>query len=156
MYLFLFVLSGVPSLVAYWALASMYGACKNLKVSISRGISKSRTRSSLGCTRERTKFPYRSSTMRTMTARMNSRVCPSLSCPILTFDFCTGDMFDILEQRHDWAKFSFTPELFKHVFTKLIPSHSREQEQDQVQDHYDRDDDFYGWYISPHLDLLTS
>lgn len=50
-------------------------------------------------------------------------------------------MLDILEQRHDWAKFNFTPELFKHVFLKLIPDvvmHTQDQDEDQVRDHYDR------------------
>lgn len=46
-----------------------------------------------------------------------------------------------MEQRHDWAKFNFTMELFKYVFTVLIPvviSHSQLQDEEQVRDHYDR------------------
>jgi hypothetical protein len=46
-----------------------------------------------------------------------------------------------MEQRHDWAKFNFTMELFKYVFTVLIPvvvSHSQMQDEEQVRDHYDR------------------
>ncbi|KAK0463630.1 uncharacterized protein EV420DRAFT_1519212 [Desarmillaria tabescens] len=34
MYLFLLVLSGIPSLVAYWVSTSMYGARKNQKVTL--------------------------------------------------------------------------------------------------------------------------
>ncbi len=51
-------------------------------------------------------------------------------------------MLDIMEQRHDWAKFTFTPELFKYVFTSLIPEvivHSKSQDEEQVRDHYDRE-----------------
>ena len=50
-------------------------------------------------------------------------------------------MLDILEARHDWAKMVFTPELFKHVLTQLIPDvlwHSKSQDEEQVRDHYDR------------------
>jgi len=46
-----------------------------------------------------------------------------------------------MEQRHDWAKFNFTLELFKYVLTVLIPvvlSHSQMQDEEQVRDHYDR------------------
>lgn len=52
-----------------------------------------------------------------------------------------GDVLDIMEQRHDWAKFNFTLEMFKYVFTVLIPdviTHSRDQDEVQVRDHYDR------------------
>lgn len=46
-----------------------------------------------------------------------------------------------MELRHDWASFEMTPELFKHVFMKLIPDvifHSQGQDEEQVRDHYDR------------------
>ena len=47
----------------------------------------------------------------------------------------------MLEQRHDWAKMVFTPELFKYVLFNLIPDvirHTEEQDTEQVRDHYDR------------------
>lgn len=53
----------------------------------------------------------------------------------------SGDVLDIMEQRHDWARMTFTPELFKYVFTVLIPeviSHSQSQDEEQVRGHYDR------------------
>jgi sphingolipid C9-methyltransferase len=46
-----------------------------------------------------------------------------------------------MELRHDWAAMVFTPELFRHVFLKLIPDviiHSEHQDEEQVRDHYDR------------------
>jgi hypothetical protein len=46
-----------------------------------------------------------------------------------------------MEQRHDWAKMTFTPELFKYVFMEFIPEvivHSKSQDEEQVRDHYDR------------------
>jgi hypothetical protein len=51
-------------------------------------------------------------------------------------------VLDILELRHDWASFVFTPELFKHVFFRLIPDvvmHTESQDAEQVRDHYDRE-----------------
>ena len=50
-------------------------------------------------------------------------------------------MLDILEQRHIWANFQFTPELFKYVLTQMLPEvimHSKSQDEEQVRDHYDR------------------
>jgi hypothetical protein len=61
-----------------------------------------------------------------------------------------GDVLEILEQRHDFVSFQMTPELFKYVLFNLIPEvivHSQSQDEDQVRDHYDRGDDFYGWYV---------
>jgi sphingolipid C9-methyltransferase len=45
-----------------------------------------------------------------------------------------------------------TPELFKYVLFTLIPEvvvHSSNQDEEQVREHYDRGDDFYGWYVTP-------
>ena len=52
-----------------------------------------------------------------------------------------GDVLDVMEARLDWAKMSFTPELFKYVFTQLLPEvivHSQSQDEEQVRGHYDR------------------
>jgi hypothetical protein len=46
-----------------------------------------------------------------------------------------------MELRHDWARFVFTPELFKYVLFNLIPDvimHTESQDEEQVRDHYDR------------------
>jgi hypothetical protein len=79
----------------------------------------------------------------------------------------TGDVLETLEARHDWAKMTFTPELFKYVFTQMIPEiivHSQNQDEEQVRGHYDRKllrflcwpqrssvftggDDFYEWFV---------
>lgn len=69
-----------------------------------------------------------------------------------------GDMLDVLEYRHDWAKFSFTYGLFKFFLTGMIPEvlmHSRSQDEEQVRDHYDRGDDFYSWFLGPRM-IYTS
>ncbi|KAK0211155.1 sphingolipid C9-methyltransferase [Desarmillaria ectypa] len=145
-YLFLLVLSGVPTTVAYWTLASMYGARKNQKVTLpGKDIEEYIEIKDVELSRlykGKEKIPMQVFHDAYFDGKAEFK----------------GDVLDILEQRHDWAKFTFTPELFKHVFTKLIPdviSHSREQDQDQVQDHYDRGDDFYEWFLGPRM-IYTS
>jgi len=66
------------------------------------------------------------------------------TCQILTH--VLGDVLDIMEHRHDWAKMNFTVELFKYVVTVLIPEvliHSQDQDQEQVRGHYDRMSTFH-------------
>ena len=88
-----------------------------------------------------------------------------------------GDCLEIMEMRHDWATFNFTPGVFKHFLTGFIPEmliHSRSQglclifniimgvpqansvaDEEQVRDHYDRGDDFYAWFLGPRM-IYTS
>lgn len=86
-----------------------------------------------------------------------------------------GDCLEIMEYRHDWASFGFTMGLFKHFLTGMVPEmlvHSRGQglshprsnlenmvligtDEEQVRDHYDRGDDFYGWFLGPRM-IYTS
>jgi cyclopropane fatty-acyl-phospholipid synthase-like methyltransferase len=88
-----------------------------------------------------------------------------------------GDMLEILEWRHDWSKPRFTLGLIKHFLFGFIPEmilHSRSQgmlqttnpnqcyrwltcnlDEEQVRDHYDRGDDFYGWFLGPRM-IYTS
>lgn len=94
-----------------------------------------------------------------------------------------GEVLDVMEYRHDWASFAFTPEvsclfsedwnhmgeherdctdsfyqLFRYVFMNLIPDvilHSQSQDEEQVRDHYDRGDDFYSWFLGPRM-IYTS
>ncbi|KAL8717063.1 MAG: hypothetical protein Q9225_005661 [Loekoesia sp. 1 TL-2023] len=65
-----------------------------------------------------------------------------------------GDALEILEYRHDWANWKFTFSLFRFFFTGMIPEvimHTRSQDEEQVRDHYDRGDDFYGWFLGPRM-----
>ncbi|KAF2832001.1 S-adenosyl-L-methionine-dependent methyltransferase [Ophiobolus disseminans] len=69
-----------------------------------------------------------------------------------------GDMLEILEWRHDWSKPRFTLGLIKHFLFGFLPEmilHSRSQDEEQVRDHYDRGDDFYGWFLGPRM-IYTS
>ncbi|KAJ6523750.1 S-adenosyl-L-methionine-dependent methyltransferase [Mycena capillaripes] len=65
-----------------------------------------------------------------------------------------GDVLETIEQRHDWAKFTFTPELFRYDFMNFIPEIINQHEE-QVLDHYDGGDDFYLWYLGPRI-IYTS
>jgi len=69
-----------------------------------------------------------------------------------------GDALEIMEYRHDWANFRFTLSLFWFFLTGMIPEvimHTRSQDEEQVRDHYDRGDDFYGWFLGPRM-IYTS
>ncbi|KAF9157181.1 hypothetical protein DFQ27_005791 [Actinomortierella ambigua] len=69
-----------------------------------------------------------------------------------------GDCLEILENRHDWARFSMTVSQAKFFVTQWIPEllwHSKKQDEDQVRDHYDRGDDFYEAFLGPRM-IYTS
>ncbi|KAI9840812.1 MAG: Sphingolipid C9-methyltransferase 2 [Sclerophora amabilis] len=69
-----------------------------------------------------------------------------------------GDALDVMEYRHDWASFRFTLSLFRYFLTGMLPEvimHTRSQDEEQVRDHYDRGDDFYGWFLGPRM-IYTS
>ena len=106
--------------------------------------------------------------MPTLMARLNLKVSITflIVCLAVLISCMAGDVLDIMEQRHDWAKMTFTFELFKYVFCNLIPEvvvHSQSQDEEQVRGHYDRKhlflvltrpslislftggDDFYEW-----------
>ncbi|KAL9618374.1 MAG: hypothetical protein Q9160_006882 [Pyrenula sp. 1 TL-2023] len=69
-----------------------------------------------------------------------------------------GDALEAMEYRHDWASFKFTMSLYRFFLTGMIPElimHTRSQDEEQVRDHYDRGDDFYGWFLGPRM-IYTS
>ena len=69
-----------------------------------------------------------------------------------------GDILEAMEYRHDWAQFRFTLSLFRYFLLGMLPeviSHSRSQDEEQVRGHYDRGDDFYGWFLGPRM-IYTS
>jgi sphingolipid C9-methyltransferase len=69
-----------------------------------------------------------------------------------------GDCLDVMEYRHDWASFRFTMNLYWFFLTGTIPEmimHTKSQDEEQVRDHYDRGDDFYGWFLGPRM-IYTS
>jgi len=145
-YLFMFLLTGAPTAVGYWAFNSIYGARRNEKVTLpGKDIEEYITIKDAEL-----KKVYKGKEKMPMQlfhdAYFDGKV-----------DF-NGDVLEILEQRHDWAKMNFTFELFKYVFTIFLPEvivHSQSQDEEQVRGHYDRGDDFYGWFLGPRM-IYTS
>ncbi|TFK19142.1 sphingolipid C9-methyltransferase [Coprinopsis marcescibilis] len=145
-YLFVAALTGVPITLAYWTLMSTYGGRINQKVQLpGKDIETYIT---------------------IKDAELKALYHGKEKIPIQVFHDAyfdgkidvNGDVLDILEQRYDWARFNFTYELFKYVITVFIPEvvvHSQEQDQEQVQGHYDRGDDFYSWFLGPRM-IYTS
>ncbi|RDA91944.1 hypothetical protein CP533_1310 [Ophiocordyceps camponoti-saundersi (nom. inval.)] len=66
-----------------------------------------------------------------------------------------GDCLDVMEYRHDWASFRFTIGLIKFFLLGMIPELIMHTHEEQVRDHYDRGDDFYGWFLGPRM-IYTS
>ncbi|THH15195.1 hypothetical protein EW146_g5245 [Bondarzewia mesenterica] len=141
-YLFLVILLGVPITVGYWTVMSRYGARKNEKVKLpGKDIEEYITIND---------------------AELKEKYHGKEKIPMQIFHDAyfdgkidiNGDVLDTLEQRHDFTKMIFTPELFKYVFTRFIPEvivHSQSQDEEQVRDHYDRGDDFYEWFLGPRM-----
>ncbi|KAL5523758.1 hypothetical protein ACEPAG_7931 [Sanghuangporus baumii] len=141
-YWFLVILLALPITIGYWLYASTYGKRKNEKVILpGKDIEH-----------------Y----IRFVDINLTKYYGGQEKIPMQVFHDAyfdgkvefKGDVLDILEMRHDWASFQFTPELFKYVFTRLIPDvifHTQSQDETQVRDHYDRGDDFYGWFLGPRM-----
>ncbi|ORY97447.1 S-adenosyl-L-methionine-dependent methyltransferase [Syncephalastrum racemosum] len=69
-----------------------------------------------------------------------------------------GDPLEVMELRHDWAAFQFSFGQFKFFLTQWLPEtfwHSKHQDKVQIQDNYDRGDDFYEAFLGP-LMVYTS
>ncbi|ODN76521.1 hypothetical protein L202_05188 [Cryptococcus amylolentus CBS 6039] len=142
-YWFLFVLSGVPTAIGYWYLKSKFGKPINEKLALpNRGLEYY--------------LDIKDKALR------DKYVLGGKKIPMQVFHDAyfdkkiefKGDILDVLEYRHDWASFEFTPELFRYVFMNLIPDvvlHSQSQDEEQVRDHYDRGNDFYSWFLGPRM-----
>ncbi|KDR79101.1 hypothetical protein GALMADRAFT_242965 [Galerina marginata CBS 339.88] len=145
-YLFVFVLAGIPTTVGYWAFVSIYGARRNEKVVLpGKDIE-----TYITIKDHELKQLYKGKEKIPMQVFHDAYFDGKI-------DF-NGDVLEIMEQRHDWAKMNFTLELFKYVFTVFLPEvivHSQSQDEEQVRGHYDRGDDFYEWFLGPRM-IYTS
>lgn len=69
-----------------------------------------------------------------------------------------ADCLEVMEYRHDWATFNFTPSLFRFIFfdfARDVIFHSRSQDEDQIRPNYDRGNDHYAWFLGPRM-IYTS
>ncbi|KIY44320.1 sphingolipid C9-methyltransferase [Fistulina hepatica ATCC 64428] len=145
-YLFLLLLTGVPTVVAYWTLISVYGRRVNEKVTLpSKNIEEYITIKD-----PELKRIYGGKSKMAMQVFHDAYFEGKVDIK--------GDVLETLEYRHDFTNMHFTPELFRYVFLRLIPDvvrHTQDQDEDQVRDHYDRGDDFYSWFLGPRM-IYTS
>jgi sphingolipid C9-methyltransferase len=145
-YLFLTALLGVPITIAYWTLMSMFGPRKNEKVVLPGkdieeyiNIKDPELRARY---HGKEKIPMQTFHDAYFDGKIDfNGISPFVPLGISLTASHVGDVLDILEARHDWAKMVFTPELFKYVLTQMIPEiivHSESQDEEQVRGHYDR------------------
>lgn len=149
-YLFMVVVVGIPTTIAYWTLMSMFGRRKNEKILLpGRALEEYLTIND-----EELKKKYHGDHKIPMQIfhdayfegkidfnGKSARIAAFFAIRFLILSTRLGDVLDVMEQRHDWAKMIFTPALFKYVFFNLIPEvikHTEAQDEEQVRDHYDR------------------
>ncbi|KAK5012940.1 hypothetical protein LTR60_004121, partial [Cryomyces antarcticus] len=145
-WIFFAILTAIPILMTFWTVASSMSPRKNEKASYP------------GAPVEHYLTFHKASD--------RARYHGKSKIPMETFhemyfagdvDF-NGDALEVIEYRHDWANFRFTLSLFWFFLTGMIPEvimHTRSQDEEQVRDHYDRGDDFYGWFLGSRM-IYTS
>ncbi len=66
----------------------------------------------------------------------------------------TGDIYDFLRNRNDHVKYSLTLRHLRWAVTNFIPEvaiHSKDQDRRIVREHYDRGNDFFGWFLGERM-----
>ena len=145
-FLFLLTVSALPILVAYWSVVSTFAPRLNEKAKLpNRGVEyylNFHEKEDAEKYKGRSKIPMETFHEMYFAGKVSFR----------------GDCLEALEFRHDWASFRFTISLFKFFLFGMMPEvlvHSRSQDEEQVRDHYDRGDDFYGWFLGERM-IYTS
>jgi sphingolipid C9-methyltransferase len=65
-----------------------------------------------------------------------------------------GDIYAFLEDRNLFVKYSLTQQHFRWAVTNFVPEaviHSKSQDERIVREHYDRGDDFFGWFLGERM-----
>ena len=65
-----------------------------------------------------------------------------------------GDLDKFLDARDELVTYNLTPAHFKFFFTNFIPEvaiHSKKQDERIVREHYDRGNDFFGWFLGERM-----
>ncbi|CAK9782923.1 S-adenosyl-L-methionine-dependent methyltransferase [Cutaneotrichosporon oleaginosum] len=147
MYLFLFVVLFVPLTIGYWIVMSRYGPPINDKMPLpNRPLS-----------------DYYTITDEEMRAKWDGKKMPMQIWHDAYFDgkieLAPGmSCLDVLEYRYDWSRFELSFDNFRYVLFNLIPDvifHTKQQDEDQIRDNYDRGNDFYSWFLGPRM-IYTS
>lgn len=70
-----------------------------------------------------------------------------------------GDIHDLLENRNRFVTYALTPRQVGWALTRFIPDvalHSKERDERIVRAHYDRGDDFFGWFLGERMIHTTA
>jgi sphingolipid C9-methyltransferase len=65
-----------------------------------------------------------------------------------------GDIYAFLRNRNAFVKYTLTPQHFRWAITNFIPEtvvHTKRQDKRIVRSHYDRGDDFFGWFLGERM-----
>jgi len=65
-----------------------------------------------------------------------------------------GDIYAFLRKRNDFVKYSLTAEHLRWAVTNFVPEvliHSKSQDRRIVREHYDRGNDFFGWFLGERM-----
>lgn len=65
-----------------------------------------------------------------------------------------GDIYSLLKDRDLFVKYTLTPMHVKWAITNFVPEviiHSKKQDERIVREHYDRGDDFFGWFLGERM-----
>src|SRR5688572_13268672 len=65
-----------------------------------------------------------------------------------------GDIYALLKSRADFVSWSLTWQHLKWAVTNFIPEvaiHSKDQDRRIVREHYDRGNDFFGWFLGERM-----
>ena len=141
-FLFLFAITTIPILVAFWTVVSSFAPRLNDKARLpGRGVEyylKFHDEEDAKRYKGQNKIPMETFHEMYFAGKVSFR----------------GDALEVMEFRHDWASFRFTLSLFRFFLFGMLPEvlvHSRSQDEEQVRDHYDRGDDFYGWFLGERM-----
>lgn len=141
-WLFYAILCGIPILMAFWSVASSMSPRLNEKARYAGAP----VEHYLKFKKESDAKKYRGKNRIPMWTFMEMYIAGDV-------DF-NGDALEVLEYRHDWANFRLTLAYYWYFLTGMMPEvimHTRSQDEEQVRGHYDRGDDFYGWFLGPRM-----
>ncbi|HET9959162.1 MAG TPA: cyclopropane-fatty-acyl-phospholipid synthase family protein [Polyangiaceae bacterium] len=65
-----------------------------------------------------------------------------------------GNLYELLDERNRFVKYTLTPEHAKWAVTNFLPEvtiHSKSQDKRIVREHYDRGNDFFGWFLGERM-----
>jgi len=65
-----------------------------------------------------------------------------------------GDIYELLHNRDLFVKYTLTPRHFKWAVTNFVPEvavHTKAQDERIVREHYDRGNDFFGWFLGERM-----